>query len=65
MTSCARCHRPLKRPPVMVAGMSLGPKCAAMYDSNPAPTHERDLFGYDVEKAVGAASMRRRLGVRL
>lgn len=28
-TICARCHRELKRQPVIVAGMSMGPRCAA------------------------------------
>jgi hypothetical protein len=26
---CARCHRPLTRPPVVVAGHGYGPSCAA------------------------------------
>lgn len=27
---CARCNRELRRPPVLVAGMRLGPTCAAL-----------------------------------
>lgn len=27
---CTRCHRQLTRPPVYVAGMSLGPRCAQL-----------------------------------
>lgn len=26
---CARCHRPLKREPIRIADMCLGPRCAA------------------------------------
>lgn len=29
MTICARCHRSLSRQPIFVAGMAMGPKCAA------------------------------------
>ena len=28
MTTCTRCHRPLKRPPIMVGDYAFGPQCA-------------------------------------
>lgn len=28
MTTCTRCHRPLKRPPIMVGDYPFGPQCA-------------------------------------
>lgn len=56
MTICARCHRALLRQPVFVAGMAMGPKCAAAVSgskprrsriTNPrraADARQRDLF---------------------
>ena len=60
MTRCARCHRVLLREPVSVAGMQMGPKCAAAVTGgkpkrgrifelqNPRPprgdVRQRDLF---------------------
>lgn len=52
MTHCIRCRRPLKRP--TLTGM--GPVCARA--STPVPDHERDLFGFDVQKATAAALYR-------
>jgi hypothetical protein len=46
---CIKCHRPLLHPPVD----GMGPTCRKR--SAPAPQHERDLFGFDVEKATAAA----------
>jgi len=57
MTICARCHRPLFRAPVHVAGMALGPRCAALVagakprrarrqtEAARADTRQQDLFG--------------------
>lgn len=50
---CIRCHRPLTREPI--AGM--GPRCYAKA-GKPIPAHERDLFGYSVQKAAEAAAAR-------
>lgn len=49
---CTRCHRPLRKP----TATGMGPVCART--AAPAPVHERDLFGYDVDKAVHAARHR-------
>ena len=51
MTVCIRCHRPLKRP----TETGMGPVCARAMRTVPVPEHDRDLFGYDVEKAAQAA----------
>lgn len=53
---CSRCHRPLKAP----SQTGMGPVCSARY-AKPVPAHERDLFGYDTDKAAHAAQYR--LGV--
>lgn len=50
---CSRCHRPLKH----ASSTGMGPVCAARY-AKPVPAHERDLFGYDIDKAVHAARYR-------
>lgn len=47
---CSRCHRPLKH----ASSTGMGPVCSARY-AQPVPAHERDLFGYDIDKAVHAA----------
>lgn len=52
MTRCIRCHRPLKRP----TESGMGRICETR--SAPAPVHERDLFGFDIDKAVQAAQHR-------
>lgn len=45
---CTRCNRKLKRPPVMVGGMSFGPKCAqAMYGAKPARVAREDRRSAD------------------
>ena len=44
---CQRCNRPLKHPGVF------GPVCRKR--EAPAPAIERDLFGYDIDRAVQAA----------
>ena len=51
MTTCIRCHRPLKRP----TATGMGPVCAKAAGAQAVPDHERDLFGYDIDKAVTAA----------
>lgn len=52
MTICIKCHRPLKHP----TESGLGPVCAKT--ANPSQEVERDLFGYDLDKAVMAAKTR-------
>lgn len=52
MTICSRCHRPLKRP----TATGMGPVCSKT--AARPPEHERDLFGYDVDKAAEAALFR-------
>lgn len=54
MTVCTRCHRPLKQP----TETGMGPVCARAARIQPVPAHERDLFGYDIDKAVHAARYR-------
>ncbi len=54
MTVCIRCHRPLKAP----TPTGMGRVCAGRANSAPPPEHERDLFGYDTEKAAHAARCR-------
>lgn len=54
MTTCTRCHRPLKRP----TETGMGPVCAKAAKAVPVPAHERDLFGYDVDKGLHAARYR-------
>jgi hypothetical protein len=53
---CIKCHRPLKA----ATETGMGPVCSARY-AKPVAPHERDLFGYDTEKAAEAA--RYRVGV--
>jgi hypothetical protein len=52
MTTCIRCHRPLKRP----TESGFGPVCAKVVQ--PVQEVECDLFGYDVEAAALAARER-------
>lgn len=52
MTTCLRCHRPLKNPSIG----GLGPVCAKAVQ--PVPEVERDLFGYDIDAAVLSAQAR-------
>lgn len=54
MNICSRCHRPLKRP----TETGMGPVCSKAAAAVPVPAHERDLFGYDLDKAQHAASYR-------
>lgn len=54
MTTCIRCHRPLKHP----TETGMGAVCARKAKAVAVPAHERDLFGYDIEKAVHAARYR-------
>lgn len=54
MTTCTRCHRPLKRP----TETGMGPVCAKATKAQPVAAVDRDLFGYDVDKAWFAASYR-------
>jgi hypothetical protein len=42
--TCTRCHRTLLRPPVYVAGMPMGPRCAtAVAGAKPRRSH---LFNF-------------------
>lgn len=54
MTVCVKCHRPLKAP----TPTGMGPVCSRRAQAQPVPDHERDLFGYSVDKAVAAALYR-------
>lgn len=54
MTVCIRCHRPLKQP----TETGMGPTCSKRAQAQAVPAHERDLFGYEIEKAVLAARYR-------
>jgi hypothetical protein len=54
MTHCIRCGRTLKHP----TETGLGPVCAQKAKAVPVPEHDRDLFGYDIAKAVHAACYR-------
>jgi len=55
---CIRCSRPLKNP----AHDGMGPTCYAKA-AKPIPAGERDLFGFDIEKAVLSAGLRTRVFV--
>lgn len=57
MTVCIRCRRPLKAP----TATGMGPVCARAARAQEPVPHERDLFGYDIEKAAGAARERVRV----
>lgn len=57
MTVCVRCHRPLKH----ATETGMGAVCARKAKKAAVPAHERDLFGYDIDKAVHA--LRYRVGV--
>lgn len=54
MTVCSRCKRPLKNP----TETGMGAVCARKTAAQPVPAHDRDLFGYDIDKAMHAASYR-------
>lgn len=56
---CTRCHRPLKH----ASDTGMGPVCSKRAKASAPIAHERDLFGYDVDKAFAAA--RHRLDVAL
>lgn len=59
MTVCIRCRRPLKNP----TATGMGPVCArATKAQEPAPV-DRDLFGYDIDRATLVA--RERVGVTI
>ena len=61
MTVCIRCRRPLKQP----TETGMGPVCARAVRAQPVPEHERDLFGYDIDKAVHAARYRLQVQVEV
>lgn len=52
MTTCIRCHRPLKRPTESGMGSTCAKKVKAI------PEHDCDLFGYELDKAVESAHER-------
>jgi hypothetical protein len=53
MNRCAKCMRPLKRDP---GPDGMGPVCAK--NAKPAPSADRDLFGFDVARAETYARTR-------
>lgn len=59
MTHCIRCGRTLKAP----TPTGMGSTCARKAQAVPVPAHERDLFGYSIERAVAAAEYR--IGVHI
>lgn len=61
MSICSACNRPLKYP----RPSGKGPVCEAKSKTSPVPEHERDLFGYDPEKAVHAARYRVNVGIEV
>ena len=54
MTHCTNCGRRMKA----ASPTGLGPVCARKAKAVPVPDHDRDLFGYSIEKAVAAALYR-------
>lgn len=56
-TRCIKCHRPLKN----ATETGMGPVCAKT--ARPVQSHERDLFGYDLDKAEAAARYRSDVGI--
>jgi hypothetical protein len=60
MTVCVKCHRPLKAP----TPTGMGPVCSRRAQAQPVPAHERDLFGYDIDKAVHAALYRLQVEIK-
>jgi len=54
MTHCINCGRRMKA----ASPTGLGPVCARKAKAVPVPDHDRDLFGYDIERAVAAALYR-------
>lgn len=61
MPVCIRCHCPLKVP----TATGMGPVCARAARAQAPQKHERDLFGYDVEKAAQAALERIAISVEV
>jgi hypothetical protein len=58
MTSrCIKCHRPLKH----ASASGYGPVCVKTVA--PIQSCERDLFGFDIEKAASAALQRVQIGI--
>ena len=54
MTHCAACGRPLKRDPIMVNDLPMGPVCAT---KAPPPFQGPDLLGFDIEAAAASAGV--------
>lgn len=54
MTHCIVCGRTLKNPPIN----GMGPTCAARAGKAAPEVVERDLFGYDLDRAEAAARNR-------
>jgi hypothetical protein len=52
MTHCIKCRRPMKHP----TESGMGPVCEKR--SPPMPTYERDLLGYDIDRACEVAIAR-------
>lgn len=58
MTHCAACGRQLKREPIMVNDLPMGPVCAT---KAPPPFQGPDLLGFDIDAAVLLAKAHVRL----
>jgi len=59
MTHCINCGRTLKN----ATETGMGRVCARRAKAVPVPEHDRDLFGYDIQKAAAAAEYR--IGVHI
>jgi hypothetical protein len=58
---CIRCSRPLKN----MGHDGMGPRCFAKAGKPAIEANERDLFGYDIDKAAVSASERTRVLVNV
>jgi hypothetical protein len=58
---CTRCYRPLKNP----SPTGMGRICSKAVNAEPVPPHERDLFGYDLDRAFHAARYRVRVHIEV
>lgn len=56
---CIRCHRPLK----FATETGMGSTCARKAGAQAVPAHDRDLFGFEIHKAVEAAIYRLRIAL--
>lgn len=56
MTTCIRCHRPMKHP----TETGLGPVCERKVNAKAPQAYERDLLGFDIDRAALVAGDRLR-----